>query len=76
MQFLFVCPETGQSFETHDFRLIDHQGIKTDKAGHRYLDAKVELMSPCPFCGKKHVFHADELTCPFAPAGRNQQHTE
>ena len=67
MKFTFVCPETRQVFESDDFSIIEHQGIKTDEHGHKYLDAKVALNSECPFCGQKHVFHARELTCPFSP---------
>ena len=67
MKFLFVCPEKNDVFESNAFKIIEHQGVKVDEAGNKFLDAKIELDFPCPFCGKKHVFHATELSCPFAP---------
>ena len=48
-----------------DFTIIQNRGVITDKAGKKTLDAKVALDKPCPFCGKKHVYHAGELSCPF-----------
>ena len=65
MEFLFVCPEENRSFESADFRIVDNRGVTTDLAGNRTLDAKVALNSPCPFCGRLHVFRAVELRCPF-----------
>ncbi|GBC62403.1 hypothetical protein DENIS_3375 [Desulfonema ishimotonii] len=66
MKFIFSCPETGQIFETDAFKMIENKGITEDESGNRVLDAKVELETPCPFCGKQHVFHASELLCPFS----------
>ena len=68
MEFIFVCPETNQVFDSEDFKIIDNNGVKTDDFGNKYLDAKVELLSPCPCCGKIHVFHARDLACPFGNA--------
>ncbi len=65
MRFIFVCPENNKTFESDDFELTDNRGIAVDKDGKKFLDAKVALSLPCPFCGKKHIFHASELTCPF-----------
>jgi len=45
-----------------DFQLIENRGI----AENKFLDAKIEWASPCPYCGKYHVFHVNELTCPFS----------
>ncbi len=67
MKFLFVCPEKDRSFETDDFRIIENRGAAEDEKGEKYLDAKAELFSPCPFCGKFHIFHVRELACPFSP---------
>lgn len=67
MDFLFVCPEHGNTFETEAFFLVDNQGVKKDGNANRYLDARVRLAAPCPFCGKIHEYAARELACPFQP---------
>jgi hypothetical protein len=41
------------------------RGVTTDKAKNKALAAKVALDEPCPYCNKKHVYHARELSCPF-----------
>ncbi len=65
VNFIFVCPLKNETFESSDFKILDNRGVATDKAGNKYLDAKVALDEPCPFCGQKHVYHASELSCPF-----------
>ncbi len=67
MKFLFICPERGKAFETEAFSLVDNRGVKQDDEGNRYLDARVRLAGPCPFCGKIHEYPARELACPFGP---------
>ena len=67
MRFIFICPEKYQVFESGDFKIIENRGVKVDQTGKKFLDAKVELVPSCPFCEKKHVFHASELMCPFIP---------
>ena len=65
VKFIFVCPLQNKVFESSDFAIVENRGVITDKAGNKTLDAKVALDKPCPFCGKKHVYHALELSCPF-----------
>lgn len=65
MKLVFVCPENNKAFETDDFEVIEDKGFKTDESGEKIWDAKVELNSACPFCGKRHVFRVSELPCPF-----------
>jgi hypothetical protein len=65
MIFTFTCPKTNGHFSAEKFEIIDNQGVRTDKAGNKTLDAKVKLSDPCPLCGDRHVFHASELACPF-----------
>ena len=65
MEFVFVCPRTGDTFSSSDFRIEQYRGIKTDDGGNKTLDAAVVLTEPCPICGRKHVYRADELACPF-----------
>ncbi len=65
MEFLFVCPETQKSFSSRHFQITEYQGVKTDTSGNKILDAKIVLTDPCPFCNKKHIYHSNELTCPF-----------
>jgi hypothetical protein len=67
VNFVFVCPTTGQAFESEQFELIDNRGARIDAQGNRYLDATVRLFDPCPFCGQRHAFAAAELACPFSP---------
>jgi len=65
VKFTFVCPDTNKVFESAAFRVVDNRGIVADEAGNKILDAKVALGDPCPFCGKKHLYPAAELPCPF-----------
>jgi len=65
IKFIFVCPTQNKVFESADFRVLENRGVITDEAGKKTLDAKVALNEPCPFCGKKHVYHVSELSCPF-----------
>jgi Fe2+ or Zn2+ uptake regulation protein len=65
MKFSFVCPESGELFESANFKVVDNRGVKLDEFGHKVLDARVEMMGPCPRCGKQHTYHARELMCPF-----------
>jgi hypothetical protein len=66
MKFIFVCPVKQEAFETEAFEIIENQGVITDDAGNKTLDATVKLSSPCPFCGENHVFHASEMVCPLS----------
>jgi len=70
MKFVFFCPEENRVFESAEFRVIDNMGVISDEGGNKILDAKVALEKPCPFCGNKHVYHASELSCPFADPDR------
>jgi len=65
MKFIFICPDTGRPFDNDHFRIIEDRGISQDLNGNRKWDARVELLSPCPFCGKMHIFDVNELPCPF-----------
>ena len=65
MNFIFICPVHNKVFESPNFHIIENKGIVTDESGHRMLDAKVILEDPCPFCGQIHVYHANDLSCPF-----------
>lgn len=65
MKFIFVCPIQNRVFECADFSVLEYRGVTMDEAGGKTLDAKVALNEPCPFCGRKHVYHASELSCPF-----------
>ncbi|MFH1075580.1 MAG: hypothetical protein V1753_01860 [Pseudomonadota bacterium] len=66
MEFIFICSETGKAFNSKNFEITENYGIKTDEKGNKTLDAKVVLNDPCPFCGKRHEYHASKLSCPFA----------
>jgi Zn finger protein HypA/HybF involved in hydrogenase expression len=65
MKFSFVCPHSHTVFETDAFTIVENRGVITDAEGNRRLDAKVALDHPCPLCGQRHLFRADELVCPF-----------
>lgn len=65
MKLVFVCPDQNKVFESDHYRVTENNGVVCDAAGKRSLDAKVALDSPCPLCGKMHVYHASELSCPF-----------
>ncbi len=65
VNFIFVCPNKNEIFESSNFKIFENRGVTTDGAGNKILDAKVALNEPCPFCGKMHVYHASELACPF-----------
>lgn len=62
---VFVCPERGAAFHSTNFRLVENRGIRINKDGGKSLDAKVLLEDPCPFCGRRHVYHVSEIPCPF-----------
>ncbi|MBN2423729.1 MAG: hypothetical protein JXR46_15775 [Calditrichaceae bacterium] len=62
---IFICPETQKPFETIKFRIIDDKGFIIDATGKNIMDARVLLEENCPFCGKKHIYKANELPCPF-----------
>jgi Zn finger protein HypA/HybF involved in hydrogenase expression len=64
-KFIFVCPIHNQPFESADFKIDENRGVTTDATGKKALDATVVLTEPCPFCGRKHAYHASELSCPF-----------
>lgn len=66
MKFLFVCPLRQETFYSNDFQIIDNRGIAVDPDGNRYLNARIQLTAPCPFCGEHHEYHANELACPFS----------
>lgn len=66
MNFIFVCPERNEIFETANFHIVENRGVVTDGGGNRTLDAIVVPDDPCPLCGGMHRFHAGELACPFA----------
>ncbi|MGB9438756.1 MAG: hypothetical protein WCB15_12495 [Desulfobacterales bacterium] len=66
MKFIFICPNQNKVFESANFKIFENRGVIIDKDGNKSLDAKVALNEPCPFCGQKHVYHAAELSCPFA----------
>jgi len=65
MKFIFVCPDKNEVFESAKFSVLENKGVTTDQTGNKTLDAKVALDEPCPYCNKKHVYHARELSCPF-----------
>ncbi|MDD3618955.1 MAG: hypothetical protein RBR09_02265 [Desulfobulbaceae bacterium] len=65
VNFLFVCPDAGKVFESRAFSILENRGVVVDEGGSKILDAKVALDEPCPFCGRKHVYHASELLCPY-----------
>ncbi len=65
MKFVFVCPVENGVFESADFSVMEYKGVVLDDAGNKTVDAKVGLDGPCPFCGRKHVYLASELSCPF-----------
>ena len=65
MQLVFVCPETGENFFSEGYEIVENKGVRTATDGSKALDAKVALTEACPFCGQKHVYHANELACPF-----------
>jgi hypothetical protein len=70
MEFIFVCPETQQVFQSSNFEITENNGVRVAPDGSRSLDAKVVLREPCPHCGGRHAYHAGELVCPFeGPAG-------
>lgn len=70
MEFLFICPLRQEAFSSADFEIIDNRGVAADADGNRYLNARVQLTAPCPFCGEHHEYHANELACPFSASNR------
>ena len=69
MDFVFTCPRANRIFKSDKFEITNNHGVKTDAAGNRTLDAMIRLITPCPFCGSRHIYHASELACPFTGQG-------
>jgi hypothetical protein len=65
IKFIFTCPTQSKTFESSDFKIVDNQGVITDETGNKTLNARVALNEPCPHCGRKHMYHAGEIACPF-----------
>jgi len=65
MELVFTCPAQHLVFTSQGYRITDNNGVTTDAAGNKVLDAKVALNHPCPHCGGMHVYHVSELACPF-----------
>ncbi|SLM27850.1 conserved hypothetical protein [Desulfamplus magnetovallimortis] len=65
MEFIFSCPETGKTFSTEAFSVMDGYKVVTENNGTKRLEATVELHNPCPFCGQLHSYSADEMICPY-----------
>ena len=73
MDFIFVCPETRQVFQSSNFEITENNGVRIAPDGSRSLDAKVALREPCPHCGGRHLYHASELLCPFEGGTGSEQ---
>jgi Zn finger protein HypA/HybF involved in hydrogenase expression len=65
MEFIFICPKRNMTFKSADFHITENRGVIENASGNKILDAKIELNASCPFCGEKHVYLANELSCPF-----------
>lgn len=76
VKFIFICPNEKRVFESSVFQICDNRGVATAEDGNRTLDAKVALNESCPFCGRKHVYQASELSCPFTAKKRTEFETE
>jgi hypothetical protein len=66
MNLLFTCTLRQEAFYSDNFQIIDNRGIAVDADGNRYLNARIQLTAPCPYCGERHEYHANELACPFS----------
>ena len=65
MKFIFTCPKDGRSFDSDDFKITEDHGVTVDEHNRKRWNAKVELLFPCPFCSRMHVFDVNELACSF-----------
>jgi hypothetical protein len=65
MKLIFICPTHQKIFESRAFNLVENKGVKVDHNGQKYLDARVNLTEPCPYCGARHSFAVRDLACPF-----------
>lgn len=75
MKLIFACPDLNKTFESAHFRVVNNKGVACDDAGNRFLDAEVVLDTPCPFCGKMHIYPAGELSCPFGGSSETRLQT-
>ena len=69
MEFLFSCPNTGKTFSTDAFSIMDGHQVTTDDQGQKKFQATIRLHEPCPICKERHEYNADEMICPFTPKG-------
>ena len=65
MKCIFSCTQNGRTFETDDFSVTDNRSMVTESDGQKILKATVLLNTPCPFCGERHEYRAEDLACPF-----------
>ncbi|MBN2040462.1 MAG: hypothetical protein JW864_10490 [Spirochaetes bacterium] len=65
MEFEFTCSKTGKIFRTSNFDIINNKGVLQDPSGQNFLDAEIVPADPCPYCGEKHIYHANEMSCPL-----------
>ena len=66
VNFIFICPNEIEMFESSNFKMFDNRDVTTDNVGNKSRDARVVLNEPCPLYGQKHVSHASELLRPLA----------
>jgi len=69
MNFIFTCPVTHKTFETDAFRVIEDNGVRMNPSGQKVWQARIELSDPCPICGDIHIYHPQDLPCPFTTPG-------
>lgn len=65
MQLHFNCPETGKSFATEQYSLVDNRGVVTDSHGGKVLEATVAVAIPCPHCRGMHRYPVRDIACPW-----------
>lgn len=66
MKLVFICLRQQATFFSEDFQITDNRGVAVDDDGNRYLNARIRLTVPCPYCGEFHEYPANELACPFS----------
>ena len=66
MELVFSCPLHRQVFQSDGYRIVENRGVAVDESGRKRLDMQVQLSVPCPFCGRRHIYAADELPCPLS----------
>lgn len=63
VELYFRCPLTGKDFFSYDWHIVGELQIEEGIQEMRTVTGEVAV--PCPHCQSRHVYRAEELSCPL-----------